>query len=89
MIELSHIGIAVAVMGFLMALVVHIVLVAKAWGSLKTITEKAECGLEKLEGLIERLFQRTEEHGNRLTALEVKQQSTDKQRPQSEVAGRR
>jgi predicted PurR-regulated permease PerM len=82
MLEPSHIGIAVAVMGFLMALVVHIVLVAKAWGSFKTIIEKLEDGAEKLEGLIERLFQRTEEHGNRLTSLETEREfsrrTTDK-----------
>jgi predicted PurR-regulated permease PerM len=74
MIEPAYIGMAVAVMGFLMALVVHIVLVAKAWGSFKTIIEKLEDGAEKLEGLIERLFQRTEEHGNRLTSLETERE---------------
>lgn len=85
--NLSMVGIAIAAGSLTMAVIVHIILVAKAWGSFKAILEELKVGAEKLEGLIERLFERTEQHGNRLTALEV-QRSTEKETPQK-VVGRR
>jgi uncharacterized protein Yka (UPF0111/DUF47 family) len=78
----QQIGIVVAVLSFLGVLLTHLVMVAKAWGSFKAIIEKLESGSEKLERLIEALFTKTEEHGNRLTAVEkvqeLERRSTDR-----------
>lgn len=78
----QQIGIVVAVLSFLAVLLTHLVMVAKAWGSFKAIIEKLESGSEKLERLIEALFTKTEEHGNRLTAVEkvqeIERRSSDK-----------
>ena len=78
----QQIGIIVAVLSFLGVLLTHLVMVAKAWGSFKAIIEKLESGSEKLERLIEALFTKTEEHGNRLTAVEkvqeIDRRSTDR-----------
>lgn len=78
----QQIGIIVAVLSFLGVLLTHLVMVAKAWGSFKAIIEKLESGSEKLERLIEALFTKTEEHGNRLTAVEkvqeIERRSTDR-----------
>lgn len=70
----QQIGIVIAVLSFLGVLLTHLVMVAKAWGSFKAIIEKLESGSEKLERLIEALFTKTEEHGNRLTAVEKVQE---------------
>jgi len=70
----ATIGIIVAVAGFTIALLVHIVMIAKAWGSFNTIIGQLSRGAEKLENLVERLFEKTEDHGNRLTSLEVQRQ---------------
>lgn len=71
---LQVVGIIIAVLSFLAVLLTHLVMVAKAWGSFKAIIEKLEAGSEKLERLIEALFTKTEEHGNRLTAVEKVQE---------------
>jgi predicted PurR-regulated permease PerM len=70
----QEIGVVIAVLSFLAVLLTHLVMVAKAWGSFKAIIEKLEAGSEKLERLIEALFAKTEEHGNRLTAVEKVQE---------------
>lgn len=70
----QQIGIVIAILSFLGVLLTHLVMVAKAWGSFKAIIEKLESGSEKLERLIEALFTKTEEHGNRLTAVEKVQE---------------
>jgi len=71
---LQVVGIIIAVLSFFAVLLTHLVMVAKAWGSFKAIIEKLEAGSEKLERLIEALFTKTEEHGNRLTAVEKVQE---------------
>ncbi len=78
----QEVGVIIAVLSFLGVLLTHLVMVAKAWGSFRTIIEKLESGSEKLERLIEALFTKTEEHGNRLTAVEkvqeIERRSTDR-----------
>jgi predicted PurR-regulated permease PerM len=78
----QEVGVIIAVLSFLGVLLTHLVMVAKAWGSFKSIIEKLESGSEKLERLIEALFTKTEEHGNRLTAVEkvqeIERRSTDR-----------
>jgi len=70
----EQIGIILAVLSLLAVLLTHLVMVAKAWGSFKTVIDRLDIGLGKLERLTEALFNKTEEHGNRLTAVEKVQE---------------
>lgn len=75
---IQQIGVIIAVLSFLAVLLTHLVMVAKAWGSFKTVIDRLETGLGKLERLTEALFAKTEEHGNRLTAVEKVQEFTER-----------
>jgi predicted PurR-regulated permease PerM len=70
------IGVIVAVCGFLLAMMVHIAMVARAWGSFRTIIDQLSKSLAKMEELVEKLFDRSEGHGDRIARLEEAQRHT-------------
>lgn len=78
--EASHVSIILGVCVFTLTSAIQLFMAAKWSGRIGANIEELIGAIGKLEHSIEKLFDRTTEHGNRIAILETRQQREERER---------
>lgn len=78
--EPTHISIIVGVLAFTLTSAIQLFMAARWSGRIGANIEELIGAIGKLERSIEKLFDRTTEHGNRIAVLETRHQREERER---------